>query len=229
MAVWTVSTAKPGNGVEKILDERPETYWQSDGPQPHTISARFSSKLKVSSVELYLDYAADESYTPASISVYAGCNEHDLRLVRRLRRLHEPQGWVRVPMGVTPNLMDAGDASDEDGSSEGGGEESPEEAAVRERRRLRQSIRREERRRERTVRLQERIRKRELGVNGGLEAMRDLGVTKTHMVRIVIHCNHQNGRDSHVRMVRVVGPKEQVIGSGSRFTSKEFRMYETIR
>jgi len=30
-AVWSLSTAKPGNGVEQIRDDSTETYWQSDG------------------------------------------------------------------------------------------------------------------------------------------------------------------------------------------------------
>jgi len=27
-AVWTLSTAKPGNGVEQLRDNSLETYWQ---------------------------------------------------------------------------------------------------------------------------------------------------------------------------------------------------------
>ena len=28
MAVWSLSTAKPGNGVEQLRDDNVETYWQ---------------------------------------------------------------------------------------------------------------------------------------------------------------------------------------------------------
>ncbi len=28
MAVWSLSTAKPGNGVEQLRDDNNETYWQ---------------------------------------------------------------------------------------------------------------------------------------------------------------------------------------------------------
>lgn len=228
MATWTVSTAKPGNGIEQILDGRADTYWQSDGPQPHTISAHFSSKLKIAELQLYLDFAADESYTPASLSLYAGSNEHDLALVRRLRRLDSPQGWVRIPLGIAPSVMDAG--SDDDSTADELAEDATaEEISAREIRRARRARRREQKRRERLKKLEHSIREREKGVNAELEAMRDLTVTKTHMVRIVIHHNHQNGRDSHVRMVRALGPREQVTRHTSRFTSKEFRMYETIR
>jgi anaphase-promoting complex subunit 10 len=28
LAVWSLSTAKPGNGVEQLRDDRLDTYWQ---------------------------------------------------------------------------------------------------------------------------------------------------------------------------------------------------------
>ena len=28
MAVWSLSTAKPGNGVEQLRDDNTDTYWQ---------------------------------------------------------------------------------------------------------------------------------------------------------------------------------------------------------
>ena len=44
MGVWSLSTAKPGNGVEQLRDDNIETYWQSDGPQPHLINIQFHKK-----------------------------------------------------------------------------------------------------------------------------------------------------------------------------------------
>ena len=65
-AVWTLSTAKPGNGVEQLRydlfghsgfvlqshlinpmhrDNNTETYWQSDGPQPHLVNIQFHKKV----------------------------------------------------------------------------------------------------------------------------------------------------------------------------------------
>ena len=40
LAVWSLSTAKPGNGVEQLRDDNTDTYWQSDGPQPHLINVQ---------------------------------------------------------------------------------------------------------------------------------------------------------------------------------------------
>ena len=34
-AVFSISSAKLGNGVEQLRDNNLETYWQSDGVAPH--------------------------------------------------------------------------------------------------------------------------------------------------------------------------------------------------
>ena len=46
-AVWSVTSAKAGNGVELLRDDRDDTYWQSDGAQPHLVSINFSKKVLV--------------------------------------------------------------------------------------------------------------------------------------------------------------------------------------
>ena len=94
-AVWSLSTAKPGNGVEQIRDESTETYWQSDGGQPHLINIQFHKKMSIAEMAFYLDYSLDESYTPKKMSIRAGTTFHDLVEVK-LVDLHEPTGWVTV-------------------------------------------------------------------------------------------------------------------------------------
>eukprot|EP00906_Rhabdomonas_costata_P025847 RCo036913 len=71
-AVWSVSTAKHGNGVQQLLDGSPETFWQSDGAQPHVIDIQFNRLMRISELALYLDYVLDESYTPRKFSVRCG-------------------------------------------------------------------------------------------------------------------------------------------------------------
>ena len=44
-AVWSVTTAKAGNGVDLLRDNKEDTYWQSDGPQPHLVSVQFQRKV----------------------------------------------------------------------------------------------------------------------------------------------------------------------------------------
>ena len=36
--VWTLSSAKAGNGVEQLRDDNTNTFWQSDGTQPHFVN-----------------------------------------------------------------------------------------------------------------------------------------------------------------------------------------------
>ncbi|PXF48752.1 Anaphase-promoting complex subunit 10 [Gracilariopsis chorda] len=225
-AVWTVSTAKPGNGVEQLLDGNPKTYWQSDGLQPHTITAHFSSKVKISEIQLHLNFEADESYTPAFVSVQAGSNLHDLYTVRESRKIRLPKGWVRIPMGEHPDIDD--ECTDDDSEPERG-DMTPAEIERVERRKEEREKRKKEKFAERQAKFDESQRKAIEGVNGEFEAMRDRSVTKTQMIQVMIIANHLNGRDSRVRMVRVLGPKTQLSFGTTHFTSKEFQMYETIR
>ena len=79
-AVWSLSTAKPGNGVDQLRDGNLDTYWQvcarhsppamavrrcreasalaqSDGPQPHLVNIQFHKKMKVAELQLYCESA----------------------------------------------------------------------------------------------------------------------------------------------------------------------------
>ena len=78
-AVWSLSTAKPGNGVEQLRDNNSDTYWQSDGGQPHRINIQFHKKMSISQIWFYLDYKLDESYTPKKMCIRCGTTFHDLQ------------------------------------------------------------------------------------------------------------------------------------------------------
>ena len=54
-AVWTLSSAKTGNGVEQIRDDNTNTFWQSDGAQPHLINIQFMKKTRI---QVQLDLTA---------------------------------------------------------------------------------------------------------------------------------------------------------------------------
>ncbi|KAJ1447269.1 anaphase-promoting complex, subunit 10/DOC domain-containing protein [Pelagophyceae sp. CCMP2097] len=102
-AVWSLSSAKPGNGVEQIRDDSVETYWQSDGGQPHLINVQFHRKMHILEIAFYLDYTLDESYTPKKISIRLGSTFHDLVEVQTVD-LHEPSGWVTIPLAAEADL-----------------------------------------------------------------------------------------------------------------------------
>jgi hypothetical protein len=40
-AIWTVSSCKRGFGVANLRDNDNQTFWQSDGNQPHKITCQF--------------------------------------------------------------------------------------------------------------------------------------------------------------------------------------------
>lgn len=106
-AVWVVSSAKAGSGVKCLVDESPDTFWQSDNGQQHHICAYFSERMSMEDVYIYLDYRADESYTPQKISIRVGDFPEDLRETNVVY-LHEPAGWVRIPIVAVEDLKQSG-------------------------------------------------------------------------------------------------------------------------
>nr|XP_033713223.1 anaphase-promoting complex subunit 10 isoform X3 [Tursiops truncatus] len=153
-AVWSLSSCKPGFGVDQLRDDNLETYWQSDGSQPHLVNIQFRRKTTVKTLCIYADYKSDESYTPSKISVRVGNNFHNLQeirviwLKRRSRttqheaeeqlELVEPSGWIHVPL--TDNHKKP---------------------------------------------------------------------TRTFMIQIAVLANHQNGRDTHMRQIKIYTPVEE--------------------
>lgn len=159
-AAWSVSSCKPGNGVFSLRDDNIETYWQSDGAQPHLVNIQFQKKVKLQLIALYVDFKLDESYTPSKISVRAGDGFHNLKEIKTVE-LVKPTGWVYISLsGNDP---------------------------------------------------------RETFVN-------------TFMLQIAILSNHLNGRDTHVRQIKVYGPRPNPIPRQPfQFTSSEFIMHSAIR
>jgi anaphase-promoting complex subunit 10 len=212
-AVWSLSTAKPGNGVEQLRDNnvraparcarcalaraplRPqcvvhctrssppphtshtrthlsarsvrratlyycgqiETYWQSDGTQPHLINVQFQKKMAVTEMHFYLDHKLDESYTPTKISIRAGNTYHELEEVHVLE-VNEPREWqiVRLDTDV---------------------------------------------------------------------------VLRTHLLQAAVLAMHQNGRDTHIRQVKVFGPRLAVTKSSQLppFSTVAMSQFSCIR
>ncbi len=80
-----------------LRDGREDTYWQSDGAQPHMVTLEFQKLFLLSGLALYIDYKLDESYTPQKISIRAGTRRNDMKEVKSVE-LTEPQGWVLIPL-----------------------------------------------------------------------------------------------------------------------------------
>ncbi|GMI68153.1 EMBRYO DEFECTIVE 2783, anaphase promoting complex 10 [Hibiscus trionum] len=132
-AAWTVSSCKTGNGVSSLRDDNLETYWQSDGAQPHLVNIQFQKKVKLQLVVLY-----------------------EIKTVE----LVKPTGWVYLS----------------------------------------------------------------LSGNDPCETF-----VNTFMLQIVVLSNHLNGRDTHVRQIKVYGPQPNPIPHQPfQFTSREFITF-TVR
>jgi hypothetical protein len=123
---------------------------RSEGPQPHIVNIQFSKKQTISVrymlsltlkyVGLYLDYTADESYTPQVIAVKAGTCHADLQEFC-ITNVEEPVGWVYISLHLDP------------------------------------------------------------------ERRKPL---RTHLVQIVILKNHQLGKDTHIRQIKIFAPRPYV-------------------
>jgi len=163
-AVWSLSSCKPGNGVTQLMDCSTDTYWQSDGAQPHLINIHFGKRKAICEVAFYLDYILDESYTPKKIGIKSGTTFHDLEEIKVVE-MNEPTGWVSVPLHAKADPLDDRIHEYDDDLS--------------------LNKRRHE---EREMRLRSRP-------------------LRTNLIQICILSMAQNGRDTHVRQVKVFSPR----------------------
>ncbi|XP_062232232.1 anaphase-promoting complex subunit 10-like [Phragmites australis] len=159
-AAWSVSSCKAGNGVAALRDDNLDTYWQSDGAQPHLVNIQFQKKVQLQLVVLYVDFKLDESYTPSKISIRAGDGFHNLKEIKTVE-LAKPVGWVHISLsGADP---------------------------------------------------------RETFIH-------------TFMLQIAVLSNHLNGRDTHIRQIKIYGPRPNPVPRQPfHFTSREFITYSTVR
>jgi hypothetical protein len=117
---------------------------RSDGPQPHHLNIHFSRFVSIVSIRIYLDFGADESYTPTRITLLAGTGYHDLIPFSSLE-FTQPKGWIDVPLE---------------------------------------------------------------GVGGGPDG----NTLKAFLVQVKVVENHQNGKDTHVRGLKIYARDEKKVG-----------------
>ncbi|KAF4596440.1 anaphase promoting complex subunit doc1 [Pleurotus pulmonarius] len=99
---WSVSSFKFGFGSECLRDGDPETFWHSDGPQPHFITIEFPQKVAIQKISIYLSFPQDDSYTPSTLAIRAGTGPSDLQDVRVVT-LDKPDGWITFDVSSEPN------------------------------------------------------------------------------------------------------------------------------
>lgn len=99
LATWTVSSHKPGCGVNALRDPLLSNYWQSDGPQPHSLNIHFFKMVAIAYIRVFLDHEQDESYTPTKLQFLAGTGYHDLTEVCTMK-FEQPKGWLEVDLSM---------------------------------------------------------------------------------------------------------------------------------
>jgi hypothetical protein len=111
---WSVSSYKFGFGPECLRDDDPETFWHSDGPQPHYITVEFPGKIAIQKLAIYLNFLKDDSYTPSVLNIRAGPSINDLQDVRVVA-LDKPEGWVTFDVSTEPvdDELDEGEGGEE--------------------------------------------------------------------------------------------------------------------
>lgn len=92
--------------MHQLRDGNINSYWQSDGPQPHCVNIQFPKTVAIIRVEIYTDLKLDESYTPSVISVRCGTHPHDLREVKQFA-ITDANGWISLPLAKEQNVVRA--------------------------------------------------------------------------------------------------------------------------
>ena len=173
-ATWSLSSCKPGFGVEQLRDGCCDSYWQSDGQLPHLVNIQFRRKTTIQSVAIYTDYKLDESYTPTRVSVRGGTNFNDLQEIEVVD-LTEPTGWIVIPLKV----------------------------------------------------------RQEGFFNRNYIILQDLNerLVRTFLLQIAVIQNHQQGRDTHLRQVKVHSPVTNKIVSSAdfaQFSTRHLDKYQDL-
>ncbi|KAL3232392.1 Uncharacterized protein RNJ44_04308 [Nakaseomyces bracarensis] len=95
LAYWKASSFKSGNGIANAIDDNFDSFWQSDGIQPHTVEVYFSKRMDIVLIAMFLTLSADESYTPRIINIHAGHSPSDAVFYKTLE-VNNVNGWVAL-------------------------------------------------------------------------------------------------------------------------------------
>ncbi|KAM3439937.1 hypothetical protein MY4824_002444 [Beauveria thailandica] len=94
---FTVSSHKPGHGVQELRSDDLKLFWQSDGPQPHKLTVYFVKRVGIRVIRFFVDYQEDESYTPTKILFRSGTSENNM-IEFATMTMDNPYGWQDVPI-----------------------------------------------------------------------------------------------------------------------------------
>jgi anaphase-promoting complex subunit 10 len=86
-----LSSFKRGHSLKELLSKDMSEYWATDDILPHAIQISFDRLQYVHSIQLFLSFAQDDSYTPERIEIRTGLTREAIRPVSSVT-LVEPEG-----------------------------------------------------------------------------------------------------------------------------------------
>jgi Anaphase-promoting complex, subunit 10 (APC10) len=230
LATWTLSSSKPGCALPQLRHPSPSHFWQSDGPQPHTLTLHFFKLVAIVKMRVYLDFDLDESYTPTKMRFFAGMSEGGLvefgtwevqeevdpETGETTSGVEKVRGWIDI------SLKGVGGRD----TSYRGADLTP-----RSKKPTKGSIPRAEYDRKLGFGSETRAQKGPLPGNKEQQPDEDIllaatggDVLRCMVVQVRICENHQNGKDTHVRGFQVFARDENA-GKGSRKIIKKGVMH----
>ena len=90
-----LSSSKREHSLRELLYKDMSEYWATDDALPHAIQISFARTRYVQSVQLFLSFTQDDSYTPERIDVRAGLTRDDVRTISSVE-LVEPEGLLTL-------------------------------------------------------------------------------------------------------------------------------------
>lgn len=173
LCYWKASSSKVMHPIENVLNDDPESFWQSDGGQPHIVDIYFNKRVELAMLVLFFGFEVDESYSPSVMKIYIGDSINDLIYYEewRIQRITQ---WFAKKFPSYPQKRK--NHTDEDIDLY------------------------DERRPERHY--EERYRRNDSNKNTKHEKEMTLPV-KCQVMRLTFPLNHDNGKDTHLRGIRI--------------------------
>lgn len=78
------SSSKEGNGVEHLLDKDDNTFWESSGDKPHSITFIFNEYRNIALIRIRVIHAEDGMYVPSKIITCAGKALYDMNVIGKI-------------------------------------------------------------------------------------------------------------------------------------------------
>ncbi|KAG5859715.1 anaphase-promoting complex subunit 10 [Encephalitozoon hellem] len=90
-----LSSFKREHSLKELLSKDMSEYWATDDVLPHSIQISFDKVRYVQSVQLFLSFTQDDSYTPERIEIRSGLTRESIKEISSVE-LVEPEGLLTL-------------------------------------------------------------------------------------------------------------------------------------